>query len=133
VFAIADERGAVLLVDITPCDPADFILPHAGRDNEPYDAAHRNRQAEVSIEVLEKPVQLILVGSPSSLSTLADKAQSLQREASLIDGFDRCREAMDSSGMQQNSPDISNIDPQGDWSGTVQSTSLSELDQGIPS
>ncbi|MGY3492509.1 hypothetical protein ACVW1B_001928 [Bradyrhizobium sp. USDA 4502] len=67
ILAIDDRENSLLHIDMRPVRPANFLLPHRGRNSVSDDAPDRDDLSRIGVEVLDELVELILSWAPVSL------------------------------------------------------------------
>src|SRR3546814_5408710 len=59
ILAVTNEHDPLLHIDVAPADTADLLLAHRAGEREAHDAAHRDDQIAVVVEVVEQAPDLV--------------------------------------------------------------------------
>lgn len=110
ILPVADQNRLRCRIDIGPFDAADLLLAQGGRDREPDDASHGQRDAGIPVAVIEQGIDLGLRRATIAFGTLADETEAPQRDAREIDSFGRVGQAMHGGAVRDQRAQIAEVD-----------------------
>jgi hypothetical protein len=129
ILSVADREHALIGPHVLPFHPANLVQAHGGRNCELDDPCHRDRQAEIGVELLEKLPKLIVCRSPIPLAPASDQTQPRQCHASKVDWLDEDIKPVNGSGMRQDKFDRPDIDAERDGTRASCSAGAAIVDQ----